>query len=57
MEINTLECGAKQIIMEPIDNFEILFQNEDKKVIFTAFSENRKYTFVMIGYEKGRRLK
>jgi hypothetical protein len=55
MEINTLECGARQIIMEPTDNFEILFQNEDEKDVFTAFSEDRGYTFVAIGYEEGLR--
>jgi hypothetical protein len=55
MEINTLECGAKQIIMEPTDNFEILFQNESEKAIFTVFSQDRGYTFVKIGYEEGLR--
>jgi hypothetical protein len=55
MEINTLECGAKQIIMEPTDNFEILFQNEDEKEIFTALSQERGYTFIAIEYKEGLR--
>ena len=38
MQINTLECGARQIVLDPSDNYEILFRNQDENEVMLAFN-------------------
>ena len=55
MEINTLECGSKQIILDHADRYEVLFLDECGKVILDAFSDLGSHTVVAIRYEEGIR--
>jgi hypothetical protein len=55
MEINTLECGSKQIILDHTDRYEVLFLDECGKTILDAFSDLGSHTVVAIGYEEGTR--
>ena len=55
MEINTLECGSKQIILDHTDRYEVLFLDECGKAILDAFSDLGSHTVVAIGYEEGLR--
>jgi hypothetical protein len=55
MEINTLECGSKQIILDHTDRYEVLFLDECGNDILDAFSDLGSHTVVAIGYEEGLR--
>ena len=55
MEVNTLECGGKQITLDHTDRYEVLFLDESGKVILDAFSDLGSHTVTAIGYEEGIR--
>ena len=55
MEINTLECGARQIILDSADNYEILFLNKCGNEVLYAFSDHEAHSFSAIEYLEGIR--
>jgi hypothetical protein len=55
MDIYTLECGTKQIVLHPTDSYEILFQDESGNDMLTAFSGNREHILTAVTYENGIR--
>jgi DNA replication protein DnaC len=55
MQINTKECGAKQIILDSTDNYELLFLDECGTEVLYAFSEHESHSFMVLKYPKGMR--
>jgi hypothetical protein len=55
MQINTLECGARQIVLDPLDNYEILFRNHDENEVMLAFHDGESHVMAVIGYDSGIR--
>ena len=55
MQINTLECGARQIVLDPSDNYEILFRNQDENEVMLAFNGGESHVVAVIGYDNGIR--
>ena len=48
MQINTKECGAKQIILDSTDNYELLFLDECGTEVLYAFSEHESHSFIVL---------
>jgi hypothetical protein len=55
MQINTLECGARQIVLDPSDNYEILFRTQEENEVMVAFNDGKSHVMAVIGYDNGIR--